>query len=228
MTRNLVRLTLAVSGLVLAATVGTARADTYTVTNTADTGAGSLRQAITDANAHMGADTIAFDIPGSGVQTINVSATNLPGISDPVTIDGTTQPGYAGTPLIEIHGSQTSGISITAGSTTFRGLVINNFGTIILMTGNGGNVIEGCYIGTNAAGTASASTGNIGIRMINSDNNTIGGTTPAQRNLISGNQSVGVNVESSDGTIFLGNFIGTDVTGTFAVPNGTAALGFGG
>jgi len=228
MTRNLVRRSLAVSLLAAAVLCAAANAATFTVTNTNDTGAGSLRQAITDANANAGADTIAFDIPGSGVQTINVSATNLPAISDPVTIDGTTQPGYAGTPLIEIHGSQTSGMSITAGNTTFRGLVINNFGTNILMTSAGGNVIEGCYIGTNAAGTAGASTGNIGIRMINSDNNTIGGTTPATRNLISGNQSVGVNVESSDGATFLGNFIGTDVTGTFAVPNGTAALSFGG
>ena len=228
MTRNLIVRTLAVSGLVLAAAGSLARAATFTVTNTADTGAGSLRQAITDANANAGPDTIAFNIPGSGVQTINVSATNLPGISDPVTIDGTTQPGYAGAPLIEIHGSQTSGMSVTAGNTTFRGLVLNNFGTIILMTSAGGNVIEGCYIGTNAAGTAGASTGNIGIRMINSDNNTIGGTTPATRNLISGNQSVGVSVESSDGTTFLGNLIGTDVTGTFAVPNGTAAISFSG
>jgi len=203
-------------------------ANTFTVINTADTGAGSLRQAITDANANAGPDTIAFNIPGSGIQTITVSLTNLPVISDPVTIDGTTQPGYAGTPLIEIHGSQTAGINVTAGNTTFRGLVLNNFGTIILMTSNGGNVIEGCYIGTNAAGTASASTGNIGIRMINSANNTIGGTTAATRNLISGNQSLGVSVESSDGTTFLGNFIGTDATGTFAVPNGTAGLSFGG
>jgi hypothetical protein len=228
MTRNLVLRTLAVSGLLLATTRGLALANTYTVTNTADTGAGSLRQAITDANANPGPDTIAFNIPGAGVQTINVSATNLPGISDPVTIDGTTQPGYAGAPLIEIHGSQTSGMSITAGSTTLRGLVINNFGTIVLMTGLGGNVIQGCYIGTNAAGSAGASTGNIGLRMINSSNNTIGGTTPATRNLISGNQSVGVSVESSDGATFLGNFIGTDATGTFAVPNGTAGLSFGG
>jgi hypothetical protein len=84
-------------------------ANTFTVINTADTGAGSLRQAITDANANAGPDTIAFNIPGSGIQTITVSLTNLPVISDPVTIDGTTQPGYAGTPLIEIHGSQTAG-----------------------------------------------------------------------------------------------------------------------
>jgi hypothetical protein len=228
MTRNLVLRTVSVSGLVLATWGGLALANTYSVTNTADTGAGSLRQAITDANANPGPDTISFNIPGSGVQTITVPVAGLPGITDPVTVDGTTQPGYAGAPLIEIHGSQGAGVSVTAGNTTFRGLVLNNFGTIILMTSAGGNVIEGCYIGTNADGTAGASTGNIGIRMINSDNNTIGGTTAATRNLISGNQSVGVAVESSDGATFLGNLIGTDITGTYAVPNGTAGISISG
>src|SRR5690349_24377722 len=64
----------------------------FTVTGTADTGAGSLRQAILDANAAPGADTIQFAIPGSGVQTIR-PATLFPVITDAVTIDGYTQPG---------------------------------------------------------------------------------------------------------------------------------------
>src|SRR6476660_972465 len=65
--------------------------DTFTVSNTADTGTGSLRQAITDANAHSGLDTIAFNIPETGVQTIT-PATQLPSITSPVTLDGYTQP----------------------------------------------------------------------------------------------------------------------------------------
>ena len=69
-----------------------ARADTYTVTNTADSGAGSLRQAILDANAHPGTDTIAFSIPGAGVQTIAVPVTALPVITSPVVIDGRRSP----------------------------------------------------------------------------------------------------------------------------------------
>src|SRR5262245_32065056 len=69
-----------------------ATANTYTVTSTADSGAGSLRQAILDANAHLGADTIAFNITGSGVQTIT-PASALPTVTDPVTIDGYTQAG---------------------------------------------------------------------------------------------------------------------------------------
>ena len=64
----------------------------FLVTNTNDTGAGSLRQAITDANAGPGAETICFDIPGDGPHTIQPLSA-LPSISDPVTIDGLTQPG---------------------------------------------------------------------------------------------------------------------------------------
>src|SRR5262245_6834328 len=86
----------------LGLTAAGARAETYVVVNTADSGAGSLRQAMTNANAHAGTDTIEFNIPGSGVHTIDVPTTQLPSITSPVVIDGTTQPGYAGTPLIEI------------------------------------------------------------------------------------------------------------------------------
>src|ERR1039457_4729828 len=79
-------------------------AATLPVSNANDSGAGSLRQAILDANATSGLDTIIFQIPGSGVHTIVLLAA-LPAITDPVVIDGTTQPGYAGTPLIELNGT---------------------------------------------------------------------------------------------------------------------------
>jgi hypothetical protein len=203
-------------------------AATYTVSNTADSGPGSLRQAILDANTNGGLDTIAFAIPGSGVHTIAVPATALPSITSPVVIDGTTQPGFAGSPLIELHGGQNGGIWITAGGSTLRGLVLNNFSTAILLQSGGGNLIQGCYIGTDAAGTGDASTGGIGIRMINSDNNTVGGSSPGAGNLISGNDSVGVLAESSDGLVLQGNLVGTDITGSVALQNGTAAISFSG
>ena len=77
--------------LLWAATLPLAAA-TFTVTNTDDAGPGSLRQAILDAETAAGADTIAFAIPGAGVHTIT-PLTLLPIISQPLTIDGYTQPG---------------------------------------------------------------------------------------------------------------------------------------
>ena len=75
-------------------------AATLVVSNANDSGLGSLRQAILDANATNGLDTITFQIPGTGVHTIVLLAA-LPAITDAVVIDGTTQSNYAGTPLIE-------------------------------------------------------------------------------------------------------------------------------
>ncbi len=153
-----------------------AGADTFTVTNTADSGAGSLRKAIDDANALAGPDTIEFDIPGAGVHTIEVP-TPLAWITSPVIIDGTTQPGYAGAPLIELHGTNINGFYVLAGSSTFRGLVLNGFGQAILLSSAGGNVIEACYIGPDATGTTAPYPIGHGIRIINSDGNVIARAT---------------------------------------------------
>src|SRR2546426_9784277 len=76
----------------------------FTVSNTSDSGAGSLRQAILDSNATNGPNTIVFQIPGSGAQTITPLSA-LPPITVPVIIDGTTQPGFVSQPLIEINGA---------------------------------------------------------------------------------------------------------------------------
>src|SRR5438874_2131308 len=89
------RLTWFVLCLVVAAV---AEGATLTVTTTADSGAGSLRQAILDANAAAGTDTIAFNIPGAGVQTI-APLTNLPMVTEAVVIDGYTQPGTSANSL---------------------------------------------------------------------------------------------------------------------------------
>src|SRR5258708_1101639 len=117
------------NGPVVPTAVMTLAPMTFTVTNTNDSGPGSLRQAILDANAHAGADMIVFTIPGAGVNTI-APASALPTITDPVTIDGTTQPGFAGSPIIELSGAiagPANGLNITAGSSTVLGLVINRF-----------------------------------------------------------------------------------------------------
>jgi hypothetical protein len=121
-------------------------ATTFVVTNTDDSGPGSLRQAILDANANAGSDLITFNI-GSGLKTIT-PASKLPDITDPVVIDGTTQPGFSGSPLIEINASNTGfdwALLISAGNTTIRSLIVNRFQNGgILLSNNGGNHIEGC------------------------------------------------------------------------------------
>ena len=114
---------------VSAASVGTASLATqFVITDgvrlvdtTADSGPGSLRQAILDANSVTGQTvTIEFAIAGSGVQTIEL-ASPLPAIAASVSIDGTSQPGYAGTPLITLGGESTV-ITIADGNLTVRGL----------------------------------------------------------------------------------------------------------
>jgi hypothetical protein len=115
-------------------------AATYTVTNTNNSGAGSLRQAVLDANANAGADTIAFNIPGAGVHTITPTS-QLPDITDAVTIDGYTQPGASPNTqmtsddamlLIELNGAasgaNTTGLSALADNVTIKGLVTGGCG----------------------------------------------------------------------------------------------------
>ena len=203
-------------------------ASTFVVTNTNDSGAGSLRQAMIDANSNPGLDTITFSI-GGGVQTIKPQ-TSLPVLTDPVVIDGTTQPGFAGTPIIELDFSEPSGTELTVvgGSSTIRGLVINRCRDRCLSLGpNGGNRVEGCYIGTDVTGTVALSNISDGIH-ISSSNNIIGGAPAAARNVISGNNGAGIRLGRScctgnespivDNSI-AGNYIGTNATGTAALPN---------
>ncbi len=196
----------------------------FVVTNTNDSGAGSLRQAILDANTDPGTETIRFNIPGSGVKTITPTSA-LPTITDAVIIDGTTQPGFSGTPIIELNGSSAAianGLRITAGNSTVKGLVINRFtGHGIWLQTNGNNVIQGNYIGTDASGTLDLGNSLIGVRIDNSPNNTIGGIGVGTRNLISGNNQSGISIIGSNaaGNLVLGNHIGTDVSGTADLGN---------
>ena len=209
-----------------------AAASTFTVNTQADSTDGSctlalcsLRDAIVAANAAPGADKIAFDIEPAALWTIKPTS-QLPIVTDPVTIDGTTEPGTPpNTPGIELDGENagsSNGLEIDAGNSTVRGLVINRFAAdgIFLQTGTL-NTIVGNYLGTNAAGQASSPNGH-GIED-NSGNNLIGGTTAADRNVISGNSLGGVHLIAAGSTVE-GNYIGTDATGTFAVGNGDEGI----
>ena len=223
-----------------------ASADTFTVNNVFDPGNGTcddigctLREAIDAANANPGADIIAFDIPGGGVQTISPTSP-LPDLTEAITIDGYTQPGTSPNTLevgndavllIELDGTlagAANGLNLDSNDVV-RGLVINRFGSVgisigtILGIDGSNNAIEGNFIGTDAAGTADFGNNLAGVGIFIGTGNLIGGVLPAARNLISGNDGSGVWVYgvvgfTSDNSI-QGNYIGTDRDGTAALPN---------
>src|SRR6266849_9551055 len=214
-------------GAIMLACPRPAQTATLVVTNTADIGPGSLRQAILDANARPGPDVIAFSI-GSGVQTIS-PLSPLPFVTDPLVIDGTTQPGFADSPIIELNGSLVSGggngLSIFAGSSTVRGLAINSFvdGCGILLSDGAANLVEGNYIGTDVTGATRKPNG-IGICLSLSDNNTVGGITPQARNLISGNNGHGLILSNANENLICGNLIGTDRDGLRSLNNSYSGI----
>ena len=198
-----------------------ALAGTYTVTNTDDAGPGSLRQAILDAAADP-LSTIAFAI-GSGHQRIR-PLSPLPPLQATL-LDGRTQPGYAGAPLIEVDGSLMAG-----GSDCFPGvqwstidsLVVNScpFAGVRMAIGGG---IRRSYVGTDVTGTI-ARPNAYGVYLASYPTSSfvvVGGYRPGEGNLISGN-GTGVRIESGGESVFvMGNRIGTDAAGMAAVPNGT-------
>jgi hypothetical protein len=195
----------------------------YVVSNVNDSGAGSLRAAILAANSHAGPDTITFAI-GSGAKTI-VPSKRLDALGDGTSIDATTQPGYAGKPLITIDGSHAgsaaNGIKITGSGVNVRGLVINHFGASgVFIYGKGGARVTNCYIGTDASGTFAAGNTALGI-IIQSPNNVIGGPSAADRNVISGNGNCGVFLYTgvASNNRIEGNYIGTDAGGTKKLGN---------
>lgn len=222
-------------------------ASTFTVNSTTDTsdaipgngvcndGSGNctLRAAIEEANASAGADMINFGI-GSGAVTISLGFV-LPQITETLTLDGTTQPGFAGSPLVEISGAGVSpgqdGFAIQADNCVVRGFVINrfaglpNFGSGIDLLNSSNSIIEGNFIGTGVSGTG-ALANETGVMIAGGTGNTVGGTVAAARNLISGNNDAGV-VIGSDANLVLGNFIGTDAAGGAALGNGQGGIRVG-
>ncbi len=192
---------------------------TFLVSNVADSGPGSLRQAILDANAHAGADVIDFAI-GSGTQSIAVGSTTsspLPTITDSVTLDGTSQPGYSGTPLIELDGTSAgtnaTGLVLAASNCTVQGLVINRFSRHGIDLLKSSNVIQGNYVGVDATGNTLRAEP-AGIEVL-AAGNTIGGTAAGAGNVIGD----GIGLGFADGTLIQGNTIGLGADGTTVLGN---------
>jgi CSLREA domain-containing protein len=212
----------------------------------------SLRAAIEQANNTSGADTINFNVSGTGVKTTNVGATGLgplPAVTDQATINGYTQPGASPNTktvgddaklMIMLNGSQAGsfgdGIQLDGAShSVIKGLVINRFdGSGINILGNSvATSVQGNFIGTDASGTTDRGNGSNGVAVFSGDitNTIIGGTTPAARNLVSGNGGTGVGMgdgsteeSPSDNVRVQGNYIGTDRSGTQQIGNGASGI----
>ncbi len=220
------------------------------VTNTMNAGPGSLRDAITFANANPGPDVVTFCIPQSdpGYDALTGAFTitpvgGLPALGSDLVVDGWSQSGFAGSPIIELNGSSSPGnfgfVINNANHVTVRGFVINRYlgnpgngiGIGVFGAGATNNWIYGCHIGTNVAGTAALPNGQIGIWVSGGPSNNIIGTNAdgvndiAERNVISGNNRSAVEI-NSDENIVAGNYLGVNAQGTAALANGEHGVRF--
>lgn len=232
------------AGLVTATLAGAA---TFTVTNTADSGAGSLRQALLDANSNCGSapHTISFNIVGAGPHGINL-ASALPPLACQMTVDGYTQPQYTSAApasmntdagasnnanlLIVLNGGSCAacnGLTLNGTSIVIRGLVIRSFPAAGIRISAGADfaVIEGNYIGTDAGGMTAFGNQD-GIFIDNANNVTIGGSSAGSRNLITGNTDAGIDAPgtSISGLIVRNNQLGGNRSGGSSIGNAGSGI----
>jgi CSLREA domain-containing protein/uncharacterized repeat protein (TIGR01451 family) len=219
---------------------------TFVVNNSGDGGDGSpgdgvcetthlggvctLRAAIQEANVFAGADTIAFAI-GFGAATISPTSA-LPAVTGALTIDGTTQPGYRGLPVVQLSGASAGagvdGLTLNA-TTTVRGLVVNQFGGTGIVAGRA-SVIQNCFIGTDVTGTLDRGNAGPGIESFGSETiggPAVGGPLFGPGNLISGNGGAGISIDVANGAVgstIEGNLIGTNLRATARIGNGGAGI----
>lgn len=191
------------------------------VSNTGDSGLGSFRQALLSANANPGPHAIVFNIPGPGPFIIKVPSP-LPPITEPATIDATTQPGFLGRPIVELDGSGGvgDGLYVTSGGCTIKGLAIHDFsGSGIVLAWGASNVVQGNFIGAAADGVTKRANAVHGLVVSNSAWNVIGGTDALTRNVIvtSGRNGIHIEGPAASHNQVLGNIVGMDWTGTVKI-----------
>ena len=198
-----------------------ANAATYPVTSTADTMAtGTLRWAIDSANTNPGRDTITF-----ALATTTIAPTGaLPYLSDPseagTLIDGTTQTGYSGTPLVRLAGASAGdarGLFMNRSSNLVKALIITRFSQAGIDVGGGvDNAVIGCYVVSNGAE---------GINIWGGRRTQIGGVVAGAGNVISSNGSYGIDLSpGTSDNIVEGNFIGVNPSGASAAGNGSGGV----
>jgi hypothetical protein len=194
----------------------------YTVSSLADSGNGTLRAAITSVNSDPvgSADVIDFSVAG----VIKLTSGALPAVAT-VDIDGTTAPGFSGAPVVEIDNNGFAGLNLAGSQSTLASLsIVNANGPGVTIQGGQIVSVVGNYIGLALDGAAAPNTG--AGSLVTSFAVTIGGTSVSARNIISGNGGNGIQLGSNGSfqqdqrTVIEGNFIGTDMAGQAAVPNG--------
>ena len=222
---------LASSGRWVLAVIALQPANPFVVTNTNDSGAGSLRAAIDAANANPGADTITFAIPGAGPHTITLSSVLATLTDDGTVIDGTTQAGTQCRDLwlgsghdlrINVRGNGAfQGFRLAGANQTVRGLSLSGFDSaVVFEPGGSGATLHCTYLGLLADGSTNANSWT-GVNVFGAGGR-IGGLGSGEGNVISAsNTGVRTNSGSTD-TAIRGNFIGTDAAGMTTRPNSTA------
>lgn len=214
-------------------------ASIFTVTNTGDSGSGSLREAITYANAMPGPNSIVFNIPATdlnynstkGIWVITPQNT-LPFITQSnIVIDATTQTTFGGNTNIygpeicidgkHLYGSDFAFHLYNASNIVIKGFIIGGFTVGIEISGSNSanNIIIGNYIGCNFNATDTLSNTH-GIELLSGPHhNVIGGETVAERNIFSGNTHCGIRIVNSNSNSVKGNYVGLNRTGSGAIKN---------
>jgi trimeric autotransporter adhesin len=189
---------------------------TFSVVNLADAGAGSLRQAIIDANSAAGADVISFNVAGS-IQLTSA----LPAVTGAVNIDGSTAPGFSNAPAVEVDFNGARGLQFNLGASgsSLRSLAfVDAAGSAVKLNDADNMLLVGNYLGLSLGGAAVGNGGH-GVELLNSSGTTIGGDTTGERNVISANRKTGIHLNGSTGNTIAGNYIGTDAAGALDFGN---------
>ena len=195
----------------------------------------TLREAINAANDLGGGGRIVFAIPSDGPVTITTTLAQLPAITAPVEIDGTTQTASPGTRGITVDGGGIggNGLVLAAGSdgSTIRGLALTGFRTVTLegppgptsagiVVQSSGNTIAQNFVGTTYDGLEASLPQNDQGIVVTGSGNTIGGVGAG--NLVSGNKTNGILIDGSGGAhdnVVSANLVGTNATGNLSLPN---------